>query len=178
MRDQHSNIYSLSWRTTLLLQNHSTSLETIYKPAVCITCTNLPNVKDLQRIPDVYKESKERKSSLLCMLLMANWNFIMQLHKTTFKVLYSNLPMTCFYFFCSFPAYFQGPKEAYWKYGVEKWELVWTIAGKTSFQILYFPNIWKSLYCRGICLELKWSWGSTFLEQKNFVGPSNSIPLL
>lgn len=110
MRDQHSNIYSLSWRTTLLLQNHSTSLETIYKPTVCITCTNLPNVKDLQRIPDVYKESKERKSSLLCMLLMANWNFIMQLHKTTFKVLYSNLPMTCFYFFLLFPNLFSGSK--------------------------------------------------------------------
>lgn len=87
MRDQHLSIYSLSWRTTLLLQNHSTSLETIYKPTVHITCTNLPNVKDLQRIPEVSKESQERKSSLLCMLLMANWNFIMQLHKTTFKVL-------------------------------------------------------------------------------------------
>lgn len=87
MRDQHLNIYSLSWRTTLLLQNHSTSLGTIYKPTVYITCTNLPNVKDLQRIQDVCKESKERKSSLLCMLLMANWNFIIQLHKTTFQVL-------------------------------------------------------------------------------------------
>lgn len=99
MRDQHLSIYSLSWRTTLLLQNHSTSLETIYKPTVYITCTNLPNVKDLQRIPEVSKESQERKSSLLCMLLMANWNFIMQLHKTTFKVLYSDLPMTYFLFF-------------------------------------------------------------------------------
>lgn len=109
MRDQHLSIYSLSWRTTLLLQNHSTSLETIYKPTVYITCTNLPNVKDLQRIPEVSKESQERKSSLLCMLLMANWNFIMQLHKTTFKVLYSDLPMTCFYFFL-FPNLFSGSK--------------------------------------------------------------------
>lgn len=120
MRGQRLSIYSLSWRTTLLLQNHSTSLETIYKPTVYIPCTNLPNVKDLQRIPEVSKESQERKSSLLCMLLMANWNFMMQLHKTTFKVLYSDLPMTCFYFFSSFPTYFQGPKEAYWKYRAEK----------------------------------------------------------
>lgn len=119
MRDQHLSIYSLSWRTTLLLQNHSTSLETIYKPTVYVTCTNLPNVKDLQRIPEVSKESQERKSSLLCMLLMANWNFIMQLHKTTFKVLYSDLPMTYFFIFSSFPTYFQGPKEADWKYGAE-----------------------------------------------------------
>lgn len=141
MRDQHLSIYSLSWRTTLLLQNHSTSLETIYKPTVYITCTNLPNVKDLQRIPEVCKESQERKSSLLCMLLMANWNFIMQLHKTTFKVLYSDLPMTYFLFFPLSQLIFRVQRKLTENMGQKKWVLVWTIAEKPMFQILYSPNI-------------------------------------
>lgn len=45
-------------------------------------------------------------------------------------------------FFSSLPTYFQGPKEAYRKYRVEKWVLVWTTAEKPMFQILYFPNVW------------------------------------
>lgn len=148
MRDQRLSIFSLSWRTTLLLQNHSTSLETIYKRAVLTTCTNLPNVRDLQRVPELCKEPKERKSLLLCMFWMANWNLILQLHKTTFKVLESVLPMTWVYFVASSPTYFQGPKEAYWKYRVEKWMLMWTAAEKSVFQILFFSS------AVGNCLEL------------------------